>query len=167
MMKFFPQIVQNSSKIFGKFPQPQKVYAHVIRLNGNADLLQSLTDYIQFSNIVMLNSMLQGKCEVTTTKGTQVKITPGNFHSYRDVMVMQTDNIYSILHGIYSSVIQYQVRRSQDYEDVKLENMEYLQPLDEQKNFINIMFSTSDDQKIVTATFSRPHILNSGNMSVL
>ena len=80
---------------------------------------------------------------------------------------MQTDNIYSILHGIYSSVIQYQVRRSQDYEDVKLENMEYLQPLDEQKNFINIMFSTSDDQKIVTATFSRPHILNSGNMSVL
>ena len=29
------------------------------------------------------------------------------------------------------------------------------------------MFSTSEDQKTVTATFSRPHILNSGNMSVL
>lgn len=79
----------------------------MIRLNGNAELLQALTDYIQFFNIIMLNNMLQGKCEVTTAKGIQVKITPGNFHAYRDAMVMQTDNIYSILHGIYSSVIQY------------------------------------------------------------
>ena len=84
----------------------------MIRLNGNLDLLQSLTDYIQFSNIILLNNMLQGKYEVTTAKGAQVKITPANFHAYRDAMVMQTDNIYSILHGIYSSIIQYQVRRS-------------------------------------------------------
>ncbi|CAL6110192.1 Conserved_hypothetical protein [Hexamita inflata] len=157
-------LLLSQTQIVKYAPPAKKIFTHVIKMNQNENLFQSIVDFVQFFAIQQINGIINGSIPLQLNQSTT--ISSKNFHAHRDNLVTQLDHVFSIVHGITSTVASYALHQQNQLQFYQLKNIQQFPERSLTKNNYQIHMNELTD-KFANTMFTRPRILDNGNIENL